>query len=264
MAAGVNPSVKRAGGRQRAAAAGAGAGVGGSGGSTVTEEVAVVKSSRPPTLIWTPEEQSLLEEGLTKYASVSKLSVRYSKIARDIGRMSVVDVAYRRGDKRKKVDQNLSKKRKAKKEKNVDRFVESSAQQNVRSYILQASIDDIDDGDFNDNGGPTGQIFKQNMQAFSRVSANLSSLQTRHSEEMRLENIELLSQARENVLILLSLQNDMNGVSPEIMMKMPPLPVKLNEEIANAILRKPNLPLFGRSSAAGGFNGGADREENHY
>ncbi|KAK1265976.1 hypothetical protein QJS04_geneDACA015553 [Acorus gramineus] len=211
MAAGVNPPVKRAGGRQRAAAAGARAGVGGSGRSTVTEEVAVVKSSRPPTLIWTPEEQSLLEEGLTRYASVSKLSVRYKGGQEKEGRSESV--------KEKKSEE--------------------------------------------DNGGPTGQIFKHNMQAFSRVSANLSSLQTRPSEEMTLENIELLSQARENVLVLLSLQNDVNGVSPEIMMKMPPLPVKLNEEIANAILRKPNLPLFGHSSVVGGFNGGAGREENH-
>ncbi|KAK1314251.1 hypothetical protein QJS10_CPA06g01465 [Acorus calamus] len=238
MAAGVNPSVKRAGARQRAVVAGARAGGGGSGGSTMTEEVAVVKSSRPPTLIWTPEEQSLLEEGLTRYASVSKLSVRYKGGQKKEGRSESV--------KEKKSEE------------------ESSAQQNVRSYLLQASINDIDDGNFNDNGGPTGQIFKQNMQAFSRVSANLSSLQTHPSEEMNLENIELLSQARENVLVLLSLLNDMNGVSPEIMMKMPPLPVKLNEEIASAILRKPNLPLFGRSSAAGGFNGGASRKENHY
>ncbi|KAL9248685.1 hypothetical protein AKJ16_DCAP03153 [Drosera capensis] len=46
------------------------------------------------------------------------------------------------------------------------------------------------------------------------------------------ENISLLCRARDNIMKI------MNSLSetPEVMSQMPPLPVKLNEELANSIL----------------------------
>ncbi|CAA2979580.1 histone H2A deubiquitinase (DUF3755) [Olea europaea subsp. europaea] len=52
------------------------------------------------------------------------------------------------------------------------------------------------------------------------------------------ENINLFCQARNNILAILSDLNDM----PELMKQMPPLPVKLNEDLANSILPRSSLP----------------------
>ncbi|KAJ0111147.1 hypothetical protein Patl1_03195 [Pistacia atlantica] len=46
------------------------------------------------------------------------------------------------------------------------------------------------------------------------------------------DNIDLLCKARDNILSIL---NDLNDL-PEIMKQMPPLPVKVNDELANSIL----------------------------
>ncbi|KAL6563543.1 hypothetical protein OROGR_002502 [Orobanche gracilis] len=46
------------------------------------------------------------------------------------------------------------------------------------------------------------------------------------------ENINLFCQARSNIHSILNDSSDM----PEIMKQMPPLPVKLNDELANSIL----------------------------
>ncbi|KAG5586098.1 hypothetical protein H5410_046532 [Solanum commersonii] len=56
------------------------------------------------------------------------------------------------------------------------------------------------------------------------------------------ENINLFTQARNNIFTIL---NDLND-TPEIMKQMPPLPVKLNDELASLIL-PPRPPLPNKS-----------------
>ncbi|KAK1270248.1 hypothetical protein QJS04_geneDACA006184 [Acorus gramineus] len=261
MAASASPSGNPEGSRQRAAAGGAAATGGGgggggtnSGGPAVTADVAAVekalKNSTGVVVHWTAEEQSILDEGLVKHGSVLPLALRYSKIALNLSRMTARDVALRvkwmstRKDshKRRKDDQNLSKKSKDKKERAVDPSAKSThlgARQNVPPYALPVPIVDNDDEISNKEiGGPIGQLFEQNTQAFNQISANLTSLQISTSPAKIQENINLLCQARDNILSIL---NDMND-APEIMKQMPPLPEKLNEELANSILPRSNMP----------------------
>ncbi|KAK4851934.1 hypothetical protein QYF36_019598 [Acer negundo] len=71
--------------------------------------------------------------------------------------------------------------------------------------------------------GSSRHLFEQNAQAFSQISANLSSLK---------DNIELFCRTRNNITSIL---NDMRNM-PGIMSQMPPLLVSINEDLANSIL----------------------------
>ncbi|CAK9137480.1 unnamed protein product [Ilex paraguariensis] len=74
-------------------------------------------------------------------------------------------------------------------------------------------------------GGATGQLLEQNAHTLDEISANFNAFKVH-------ENINLFCQVRNNILAIM---NDLNDL-PEIMKQMPPLPVKLNEELANSIL----------------------------
>ncbi|KAK2432186.1 histone H2A deubiquitinase [Trifolium repens] len=190
------------------------------------------------SLDWTPEEQATLEDGLTKNASLSNI-VRYAKIALLLNNKTVRDVALRvrwmnkkENSKRRKDDHNLSRKSKDKKERVSDPAAKSSqfpARPNVSPYAPPMIAMDNDDGiPYAAIGGPTADLLEQNAQALSQISANLSSLQIQ-------ENINLLCQTRDNIIRIMNEMND----SPEVMKQMPPLPVKMNEELANSILPLP-------------------------
>ncbi|CAK8535970.1 unnamed protein product [Lathyrus sativus] len=194
------------------------------------------------SLDWTPEEQATLEDGLSKYSSESNI-VRYAKIAQQLNNKTVRDVALRvrwmnkkENSKRRKDDHNLSRKSKDKKERVSDPAAKSSqfsARPNVPPYAPPMITMDNDDGiPYAAIGGPTAELLEQNAQALSRVSANISSLQIQ-------DNINLLCQTRDNIIRIMNEMND----SPEVMKQMPPLPVKMNEELANSILPLPRTPL---------------------
>ncbi|PIN19791.1 hypothetical protein CDL12_07522 [Handroanthus impetiginosus] len=186
------------------------------------------------SLDWTPEEQSTLEDLLTKYASETNI-VRYAKIAQALKDKTVRDVALRcrwmnkkENGKRRKDDHN-SRKSKDKKEKAIDSLPKSSQvanHSNCPPYVQSMMSMDSDDGiSYEAIGGATGQLLEQNAHALDQISANFSAFKIH-------ENINLFCQARTNILSIL---NDFNDL-PEIMKQMPPLPVKLNEELASSIL----------------------------
>ncbi|KAL3625777.1 hypothetical protein CASFOL_030306 [Castilleja foliolosa] len=191
------------------------------------------------SLDWTPEEQSTLEDLLTKYASETNI-VRYSKISQALKDKTVRDVALRcrwmnkkENGKRRKDDHN-SRKNKDKKEKAIDTLAKSSQVANRLNGppYVQSMMMDSDDGiSYDAIGGATGQLLEQNGHALDQISANFSSFKIH-------ENIDLFCQARNNILSIL---NDFNDL-PEIMKQMPPLPVKLNEELASSILPRTSLP----------------------
>ncbi|KAL5156747.1 GTPase-activating protein GYP7 [Glycine soja] len=219
------------------------------------EHTHVVSSSAPETsgaalamkhnpgisLDWTAEEQAILEDGLSKYASESNI-VRYAKIALQLQHKTVRDVALRvrwmnkkENSKRRKDDHNLTRKSKDKKERVSDPAVKSSnftARSNVSPYAPPMITMDNDDGiSYTAIGGPTGDLLEQNAQALNQISTNLSAFQVQ-------ENINLFCQTRDNILKIMNELND----SPEVMKQMPPLPVKVNEELASSILPRTNLP----------------------
>ncbi|PIA25810.1 hypothetical protein AQUCO_10800051v1 [Aquilegia coerulea] len=153
---------------------------------------------------WTPEEQSILDDGFTKWMTKKE------------------------SGKRRKED--VSRKNKDKKEKVIDPSAKSSAhlavRPNVPSYAPPVIPLDNDDGiSFKAIGGPTGHLLEQNAQIFDQISANFATLQIH-------ENINLFCQTRDNILTIMNDLNDMPG----IMKQMPALPVKVNEELAHSIL----------------------------
>ncbi|KAF5741337.1 hypothetical protein HS088_TW10G00333 [Tripterygium wilfordii] len=185
---------------------------------------------------WTSDEQSALEDLLAKYASESNI-VRYAKIAVQLKDKTVRDVALRcrwmtkkENSKRRKEDHNSARKSKDRKERATDSSAKSSshltARPNGPSYAPPMIPLDNDDGiPYEAIGGVTGELLEQNSQFLNQISANFSSFQIH-------DNINLLSRTRENILAIMNDLNDM----PEVMKQMPPLPVKLNEELANSIL----------------------------
>ncbi|VFR00658.1 unnamed protein product [Cuscuta campestris] len=190
---------------------------------------------------WTPEEQSLLEELLATYVKESNV-VRYAKIAMQLNDKTVRDVALRcrwmtkkENSKRRKEDHNSSRKSKEKKEKvteSVPKSTHVANQTNVPVYAHSAAPLDNDDGiSYKDIGGPTGQLLEHISHSLDQISTNFASFKIH-------ENISLFCQTRNNILSILNDLKDM----PETMKQMPPLPVKLNEELANSILPQPLLP----------------------
>ncbi|XP_047313707.1 uncharacterized protein LOC124917279 [Impatiens glandulifera] len=188
---------------------------------------------------WSTEEQSLLDELLIKYASDRNIT-RYAKIAMQLKEKTVRDVALRcrwmtkkENGKRRKEDH--ARKSKEKKEKVTDPSAKSTPHTTNRTngapYAQSIMPMDTDDGiSFNAIGGVTGQLLEQNSQTLEQISANFSSFKMH-------DNINLFCQARNSILSVL---NDMSDM-PEIMRHMPPLPVKINEELANSILPRQAL-----------------------
>ncbi|KAJ6793055.1 Uncharacterized protein M6B38_112550 [Iris pallida] len=240
MGTGSNPS-----GNQEAANGGGGGGAANpSNGNDVAAAAAGSCSSTAQALKhnpglsteWSSEEQAILEEGISKYSSESIL-VRYAKVAQQLNGKTVRDVALRcrwmskkESGKRRKDDHNLSRKNKDKKERVTDPSAKPSAQSGVRPigplYPLSALPTETDDEiSYQEIGGSTGRILETNSQIFNQVTSNLAKLQIQ-------ENISLFCQARDNIISIL---NDMSD-SPGVMKQMPPLPVKINEELANSIL----------------------------
>ncbi|XP_010464386.1 PREDICTED: uncharacterized protein LOC104744947 isoform X1 [Camelina sativa] len=190
---------------------------------------------------WTHEEQSLLEDLLLKYATEPSV-FRYAKIAMKMKDKTVRDVALRcrwmtkkENGKRRK-DDHSSRKKDKKQEKTTDSSAKSSSHLNVHpngpSYAPPMLPVDADDGiSYKAIGGLSGDLLEQNAQLFNQVSSNFSAFQLH-------ENVNLLSKVRDNILTILNDLNDM----PEVMKQMPPLPVKVNEDLANSILPRPSHP----------------------
>ncbi|XVE78240.1 hypothetical protein DITRI_Ditri13aG0128700 [Diplodiscus trichospermus] len=185
---------------------------------------------------WSPDEQSMLEDLLVKYASDSTI-VRYAKIAKQLKDKTVRDVALRcrwmskkENGKRRKEDHNSARKNKERREKGMDSSAKSTSHLTTRSngpsYAPPMIPTDNDDGiPYTAIGGVTGELLEQNAQMFNQISANFAAFQVH-------DNINLLCKARDNIFSVL---NDL-GDLPEVMKQMPPLPVKVNEELANNIL----------------------------
>ncbi|XP_030939116.1 uncharacterized protein LOC126701659 isoform X3 [Quercus robur] len=215
-----------------AAAAGAGGGGnqsnGNSTGAAAPESSASAMKHNPGiSLDWTSEEQAILDDGLAKFPSESNI-IRYAKIAMLLQNKTVRDVALRCRWMTERVNDPSAK---------PSHF---AARPSVPPYAPPMIPVDNDDGiSFKAIGGPTGELLEQNAQALNQISANLQALQIPENINLLCQTRDLLCQTRDNIH---KIMNDLND-TPEVMKQMPPLPVKLNEELANSILPPPNLSM---------------------
>ncbi|KAI7755321.1 hypothetical protein M8C21_030167 [Ambrosia artemisiifolia] len=197
--------------------------------TTLLEDSAVAPSERALkhnnitlSKVWTPDEQSLLEQLLTKYASDSKV-MRYAKIAPKLQNKTMRDVALRHIWMAEKV---------------ADEQVKPSSHATNHSNghphaHLSNSMDSDEDISYEEIGGEYGQLLEENVQTMKLISANFSALKVH-------ENINLLSKIRNNILVLL--KESVNDMC-EMMKNMPPLPFKLNDKLANSILPESAVPM---------------------
>ncbi|KAB5537961.1 hypothetical protein DKX38_015494 [Salix brachista] len=206
--------------------------------SLLLDSVPGLKHDAGLAVEWSVEEQYKLEEGLHKYADEPTI-LRYIKIAAMLRDKTVRDVALRcsyenflQRKRRKAEDYNMGKLINNRK----DKLVESSSKMNMAAVLPQNMttypqmmhhMDQSDPLPF--EGWVSGisgmaRLLDQNAQAFSQISANLSIFKLQ-------DNIDLLCHARNNITSILNDMREMPGLS-----QMPPLPVSINEDLANSIL----------------------------
>ncbi|XP_042756027.1 uncharacterized protein LOC111912375 isoform X2 [Lactuca sativa] len=171
---------------------------------------------------WSVEEQYKLEEGISKYGDEPSI-MRYIKIAATLRDKTVRDVALRCRWM-------------------TDNLMESSSKPSVSSIttLNVAPFSVTMNNRFQSGGIPfealslsTRHLLEQNKQVFGQISANISALKLR-------DNVDLFSHAKNNITTIL---NDMRY------MPGPPLPVSLNEDLANTILPTTSQTMtFGSSS----------------
>ncbi|XP_061353797.1 uncharacterized protein LOC133298513 [Gastrolobium bilobum] len=202
---------------------------------------------------WTLEEQAVFQEGLIQHklplhsvpifyygfiviilffllASVP-FTTRYAAIAKQLPNKDVRKVAQQvklmnekeRG-KRRKDGHILKRERKDKKEKVSHPAAKSSAfaaRPNVSPYAPMIVMDNDDGISSKAIGGPTGELLEQNAQALKQISANINAASKYQ------DSIKLFCQTRDNIDKILNNFNDMS----EVMKKMPPLPVEIDEKL---------------------------------
>ncbi|XP_044489764.1 uncharacterized protein LOC123214102 [Mangifera indica] len=184
---------------------------------------------------WSMHEQLKLEEGLIKYSDEPNI-MRYVKIAATLRDKTVRDVALRcrwmTRKRRKPEEYNFGKKVISRKDKLVELNLKTNIpltySQNMGSYpFLMHQMDQNGPFPFEVLGisGTTRHLLEQNSQAFSQITANLSTFKLQ-------DNVELFCHTRNNIIAILNDMRDMPG----IMSQMPPLPVSINEDLANSIL----------------------------
>lgn len=149
---------------------------------------------------WTKIEDSILEEGLARYASLSKLK-QYAKIQKLLQNKTIRDVAFRC--------------------QWINSMKKSTYPSTPGSVVNNAEDDML----CNKIGGLAGKLLEENMQAFKQISNNFETNQIH-------DNIKYFSRVRDNILIL----SNKLSVMPEGITNMPPLSEKMNEELANIIL----------------------------
>ncbi|XVE91789.1 hypothetical protein REPUB_Repub01dG0041900 [Reevesia pubescens] len=217
-----------------------------SGSSLLFDSVAGLNHEAGLAVEWSVDEQYILEDGLEKYKEEPNI-MKYIKIAATLPDKTVRDVALRcrwmQRKRRKPEEVNVGKKVNNRK----DKLVESSSKmnvplslpQNMAAYpLMMHHLDQNERMPSDEITGTTMHLLKQNAQAFSEISSNLSAYKLQ-------DNIDLFCHARNNIIAILNDMRDMPG----LMSHMPPLSVTVNEDLANSVLPSATQPMiFGSPS----------------
>ncbi|XP_008466588.1 uncharacterized protein LOC103503945 isoform X5 [Cucumis melo] len=201
-----------------------------SSGSLLLDTVPGLKHDAGLAVEWSVEEQFKLEEGLHMFADEPSI-LRYIKIAATLRDKTVRDVALRcrwMTRKRRKPEEHIGKKVNNRK----DKLVEPSLKMNTPSApgpsmgAYSHMMQHVNRKELSEISSAAAHLLEQNAQAFSQITSNLSMYKQLQ------DNIDLFCRTRNNIIAIL---NDMRD-SPGIMSKMLPLPVSINEDLANRIL----------------------------
>ncbi|XP_030461780.1 uncharacterized protein LOC115681838 isoform X1 [Syzygium oleosum] len=207
---------------------------GNSSSSLLLDYVPGLKHDADLAVEWSAEEQDKLNEGLRRYADEPNI-MKYIKIAATLQDKTVRDVALRcrwmTRKRRKPEEHNLGKKVNSRKDKLVELSATNSSclPQNMAAYTpMNRHMDQNELLSCEGIDGTSRQLLKQNAQAFNQISTNLHMLKLQ-------ENLDLFYRTRNNISSILENMRD----TPGIMSQMPPLPVSIDEDLANTIL--PNI-----------------------
>ena len=180
------------------------------------------------SLDWTDKEQKSLESLMTKYTPERMDPVqRYVRIAAALPRKGVRDVALRvrwtmqQRMKRRTVDPAAGK---------GGSVMASGANpmipMNPNLGIVTPPVMPLQGQDGNQTvDGPIAYLLDANLSILNQFRTNMASFKVH-------ENTQLLVQYRDNILQILHAMDSMGGV----MSQLPPLPVKLNVDMANEFL----------------------------
>ncbi|KAL8260716.1 hypothetical protein R6Q59_028669 [Mikania micrantha] len=131
--------------------------------SPVAPSEIALKQTVGPSIYWSRDEQSLLEELIVKYASDSMV-MRYAKIAQKLQNKTLKDVALRC---RWMTEKEKRKQRKKKQEKK-----EEAASEQVKSPSTNHSSGECIDEEISCKGAAVAQLLEQSDHAINQVSAN--------------------------------------------------------------------------------------------
>ncbi|KAJ8755480.1 hypothetical protein K2173_019278 [Erythroxylum novogranatense] len=195
---------------------------------------------------WSLKEQAILNAGLAQRSPAESLVTVYANISMKLPNKTVRDVALRcrwltkKENSKRRKDGNLAGKGKEKMGRvstHSTRTSQLMARPNVpRCTTLRMSADTDDDVPHKALSTVTRRLLDQNKETIKQISENFSTMQFE-------ENTVLLAQMRDNILKIMD-----EIYLPEVMKQMPPLPVKLDEELTKKLLPPPNLPKSDDSS----------------
>ncbi|CAH8386515.1 unnamed protein product [Eruca vesicaria subsp. sativa] len=209
------------------------------------DSVSGLKVDTPFANDWSAEEQFRLEEGLEKYKDEPSI-VKYIKIANTLPDKTVREIASRCSWMTVKVPffiRKLCKRFIYLQDKQVDltSSIPSVSPASMASYpLLMPSMTSGEHIICEDLSGNAASLLEQNIRAFSQIKANLFS-------DKAHDNIDLLYQARNN---LINIQNDMNNM-PGLMSQMPPVSVAINDDL---LLSNSSLAMPFNTMQNGGFH----------
>ncbi|XP_030529150.1 uncharacterized protein LOC115739971 isoform X1 [Rhodamnia argentea] len=212
---------------------------GNSSSSLLLDYVPGLKHDADLAVEWSAEEQDKLYEGLRRFADEPNI-MKYIRIAATLQDKTVRDVALRcrwmTRKRRKPEEHNLGKKVNSRKDKLVELPPTNASclPQNMAAYSPMVQHVDPNELLYCEGiDGTSRQLLKQNAQAFNQISANMHMLKLQ-------ENLDLFCHVRNNITSILKNMRD----TPGIMSQMPPLPVSIDEDLANTILPNISQPIM--------------------
>ncbi|KAK8657492.1 hypothetical protein V6N13_035725 [Hibiscus sabdariffa] len=197
-----------------------------SGSSPLLDSVTGLKQDSGLTVEWSVDELYILKDGVERYKKEPNI-LKYIKIAAMLPDKTVRDVALRcrwMQRKRKKPEElNLGKKVNSRK----DKLVESSSKMNIPSSVPQSMS--------------AYSLMMHHLVQNERIPSEVAfgyceSVNILHDNlQLKLQdNINLFVHAKNNITTMINDMRDMPG----LMRHMLPLPVSVNEDLANSMLHR--------------------------